>query len=113
VAIFRDAQLYPSADVDCSIVNAIFNGQLENHLAREIAAAVLPLGLSPKVLPEFIGALAANNQKLLISVPGVTPQIIGAGVQALKEAYLVSFRYIWVAAGAFMFIAAIGQSPSA
>ncbi len=45
-----------------------------------------------------------------MAIPGVTPQIIGAGVHALKGAYLKSFRYLWVAAGVFAVFAAIRWS---
>jgi hypothetical protein len=68
---------------------------------------VLPLGLPATSLPALIGDLAANNQTALGSVPGITPQIIGAGVGGLREAYNQGFRFVWVAAGCFMLLAAI------
>jgi hypothetical protein len=60
-------------------------------------------------LGTFIDALSSNNQTALAMVPGVTPQIIGAGVNGLQQAYLMSFRYVWVAAGAFSVVAGIGK----
>ena len=68
---------------------------------------MLPLGLPATSLPALIGDLAANNQTALGSVPGITPQIIGAGVGGLREAYTQGFRFVWVAAGCFMLLAAI------
>jgi hypothetical protein len=68
---------------------------------------VLPLGLPATSLPALIGDLAANNQTALGSVPGITPQIIGAGVGGLREAYNLGFRFVWIAAGCFMVLAAI------
>ena len=99
-----------SIDKKCSLVGAIFNSGISQHLGSDIASAVLPLGLSPEVLPDFIGALSTNEQKALMAIPGVTPQIIGAGLHALKGAYLKSFRYLWVAAGAFAVFAALRWS---
>ena len=93
-----------------AVFNAIFNSSISKYLGPDIAAAVLPLGLSPKVLPAFVGALASNNQKALIQIPGVTPQIIGAGVHALKTAYLHAFRYVWISAAVFTFVAVICRS---
>ena len=92
------------------VYTAIFNAKMSANLGSQIAAAVLPLGLSPKVLPEFIGALAENDVGALMKIPGVTPQIIGAGVKGLKTAYLLSLRYVWVTAGCLSLVAAIGWS---
>lgn len=78
-------------------VTAIFNSKI-SHLGSNIAAAVLPLGFPPSELPGFIGALAGNDQAALAKIPGVTPQIIGAGVHALQTSYLSSFRGVWIAA---------------
>jgi hypothetical protein len=68
---------------------------------------VLPLGLPESSLPALIGDLAANNQTAIATVPGITPQIIGAGVGGLFKAYSLGFRFVWVAAGCFMVLAAI------
>jgi hypothetical protein len=70
---------------------------------------VLPLGLAPSSLPDFITALTANDKNALQSIPHVTPQIIQAGVGGLLNAYLSSFRYVWVTAAAFALAAAIGS----
>lgn len=43
---------------------------------------------------------------------GITPQIIGAGVGALFDAYALAFRYVWVAAGCFTVVAVICESCS-
>lgn len=90
--------------------NAIFTAKFTANLGPKIAGAVLPLGLPASSLPAFIGDLAANNQTDLATVPGVTGQIIGAGVGGLFEAYSIGFRFVWVAAGTFMLLAAICKS---
>lgn len=84
------------ASISLPINNAIFNSQIQKHLGPGIAAAVLPLGLSPDVLGRFIEALSANNQAALAGIPGVTPEIIQAGVHALQAAYVSSFRIMWI-----------------
>ena len=76
-------------------------------MGPKIAAAVLPLGLPATSLTALIDDLAADNQTALGSVPGITPQIIGAGVEGLREAYSLGFRFVWIAAGCFMVLATI------
>lgn len=84
------------ASISLPINNAIFNSQVKKYLGPGIAAAVLPLGLSPDVLGRFIEALSANNQAALAGIPGVTPKIIQAGAHALQAAYVSSFRIMWI-----------------
>jgi hypothetical protein len=43
-----------------------------------------------------------------MSVPGINPEIIGAGVLGLQEAYLYSFRWIWVTAACLSLLGMIG-----
>jgi hypothetical protein len=91
------------------VYTAIFNAKISSNLGPQIAGAVLPLGLSPKVLPEFIGLLAEDNVPALLRIPGVTPQILGAGAEGLKMAYLLSLRYVWFTAACLSGVAAIGS----
>ncbi|KAK5043481.1 hypothetical protein LTR84_011950 [Exophiala bonariae] len=95
--------------VSLAIYNAIFNAQIEKNLGPSIASSVLPLGLSTQVLPDFIGALVSGDRSALLSLPNVTPEIIEAGILGLKEAYLSSFRYVWVCAAVFSFVGAVGK----
>lgn len=87
--------------------NAIFTAKFSANLGPKIAGAVLPLGLPLSSLPALIGDLASNNQTALPSVPGITPQIIGAGVGGLFEAYSIGFRYVWICAGCLTVIGAV------
>ncbi len=51
----------------------------------------------------------SGDQNALAAIPGVTPGIIAAGLRGLKSTYLASYRYFWIAAGAFFFVAAIAS----
>lgn len=92
--------------IGIAIYTALFNDQL-NRIGDNVAAAVLPKGLSPDALPQFIGALSAHNQTALMAVPGVTPEIIGAGATALVDTFINGFSHVWIAASCFVGLAAI------
>lgn len=93
------------------VVSAIFNTKLNSTLGSSIAAAVLPLGFPPQELEAFIGALAGQDKAALAQLPGVTPQIIGAGVHALQTSFLESFKNVWIAAAVFSGVTVIGKNP--
>ncbi|KFY39710.1 hypothetical protein V495_05775 [Pseudogymnoascus sp. VKM F-4514 (FW-929)] len=95
--------------IGLAIYNAILVGKLNTNLGPRIAAAVLPLGLPMSSLPDFITALNNQNTAALGKIPGVTGQIIGAGLGGLREAYTQGFRFIWVAAGCFTVAAAVAS----
>jgi len=91
--------------------NAIFNSVLKEKLVSNIAPAVVPLGLPLSSLEPFIGSLASNAPPATIAaIPGVTPEIIGAGVTALKTSFLQSFKWVYVAAAVLSAVGAIGMS---
>ena len=89
--------------------NAILSGHLNTHLGANIAAAVLPLGLPETSLGDLITALADQDNAALAGVPGISNEIIGAAVGALKSTYSVAFRWVWVSAGSFTIVAAVGK----
>ena len=60
-----------------------------------VASAVVPLGLEPAYLPDFIGNLALGNIPAVLRIPGVTPQMLGAGFTAYQKAWAESVRYGW------------------
>lgn len=75
-----------------AIGNAIFNSQIGKNVPKDVATAVLPLGLSPQSLGPFIQALANQDNQALVTITGVTPQIIQAGAHGLQQAYITSLR---------------------
>ncbi|KAH0288255.1 hypothetical protein KCU62_g5356, partial [Aureobasidium sp. EXF-3399] len=95
--------------VGLAIYTSIFDAQLSSELPQKIASATIPLGLSQTSVGLLIKALAQNDQAALMKIPGITSAIIDAAVSALKQAYLVSFRYIWIAAAAFSLLAIIAS----
>jgi hypothetical protein len=83
-----------------------------NHLGDNIAAVVVPLGLSPQDLGAFIGALTSRNDAALFQIPGVTAPMVGAAAGALLETYSSAFRSVWIAASCFVGLAGIRKFRS-
>lgn len=75
---------------------AIFSTRLSTELPAQIAARTLPLGFNPQYLGQLIGGLNTHNTPAIMSIPGITPVIIGAGVEGLKAAFIAATKYIWV-----------------
>ncbi|EXJ75906.1 uncharacterized protein A1O5_00414 [Cladophialophora psammophila CBS 110553] len=88
--------------VGLAIINAIFASGLSANLAPKVANAVVPLGLPKTSIGPLIGALSSGNAALLEKVPGVSPEIISAAGLAIKQAYVVSFRNVFICGAAFM-----------
>lgn len=96
-----------AASVFTAIYVAAFSQRLKEKLPSYVGAAAAKAGLSPQSLKAFVTALAANDQAALLQVQGVTPQIISAGVAALKSAYADSIRVVYIIAAPFGVAAAI------
>ncbi|KAH8896302.1 MFS general substrate transporter [Thozetella sp. PMI_491] len=78
--------------IGIAIYNALFSDEM-SHLPQNIANAVIPDGLSPDNPGQFIVALTSHNQTAVAIVPGVTPQIIGNGLDALLDTYILAFPH--------------------
>ncbi|EXK76588.1 hypothetical protein FOQG_18675 [Fusarium oxysporum f. sp. raphani 54005] len=87
--------------VGLAIDNAVLNSTLEKELPKKIGAAALSLGLPPSSLPALINALASQSRDAVKAVPGISPEIAQAAVEAMKRAYLVAFRNAWIVSAAF------------
>jgi hypothetical protein len=79
------------------------------HLAPNISAAVSAAGLPTDSINSFVTDLLAQNKTALPSIPGVNPDVIGAGVDALLDTYSTGFRNVWVSAVPFIVLATIGM----
>ena len=96
-----------SATIFTAIFAAVLNPHLMTKIPTYVAEAVAAAGLPSSSTPQFIGALASNNQTALANVPGVTPVIIEEGVLALQHAYADSLRVIYIIAAPFGVLACV------
>ncbi|KAI0128994.1 major facilitator superfamily domain-containing protein [Xylariales sp. AK1849] len=92
--------------IGIAIYQAVFTSAMSN-LGDNIAHAATAAGLPAESVPDFITDLAAQNTTALLTVPGVTPDIIQAGAGALLGTYASGFHNVWVSAVAFVSLAAI------
>lgn len=85
-----------------SITQAVFVTILDNKLASNIPKYVIPSALAaglPKTsLSALLKGLAAGD---FSSIPGITPSVVAAAVDANKEAYVQSFKIVYLAGVAF------------
>lgn len=95
--------------IGLAIYNAILNHSISANVGEKMAAATIPLGLPSSSLEELIPAMLQNDQAALAQVPGADAEILAAAGGALKETYVIGFRNIWIAAGAFSVVALIGR----
>lgn len=95
------------ATVFTALYGALVGNRLEDYIPNYITRAVLTAGLPPTSLGAFIGALTTYDFAALPLVPGVTPQVIGAGVAALKQAYADGIRIVYYIAAPVAFVAVI------
>ncbi|KAK5406884.1 hypothetical protein LTR06_008379 [Exophiala xenobiotica] len=84
-----------------AIINAISASGLSDNITPKVTAAVIPLGLPKSSVRPLIAALGANNATALHEVPGSTAQIISAAELALKQAYVVAFRHVFIFGAVF------------
>jgi hypothetical protein len=94
--------------VGLAIYNAIFNEAM-TKLGRNVGEAVVPKGLAVEDVPGFVAALASRNETAVRATPGITLEIVNSGVAALLDTYVVAFRHVWIAAGCFLVLAAVGK----
>lgn len=78
-------------------------------MPSKVSQAALQNGLPEASLPALILALVGGQPDQLAKIPGVTTEIIGAAVHALKEAYLGSFHSVWIAAACLSACGLIGR----
>ncbi|KAK6387627.1 hypothetical protein LTS17_000896 [Exophiala oligosperma] len=93
--------------VGVAVHTAIFTNGLTANLFPKVTAAVVPLGVSQETVAPLIAALQAGNAAALAKLPGVTGQVIAAAGLALKKAYLVGFRNVFICGAAFAFFGII------
>lgn len=95
--------------IGLAIFNAVFAHGLTQNLVPKIAAAVTPLGLPTQEIGPLIQGLSMGNLTMVGAIPGITPTIIGAAGLAMSKAYVIAFRYVFIAGGAFSVVAIISK----
>jgi hypothetical protein len=96
-----------AASMFTAIYSAVVNGRIAKYVPSYVAEAAIRAGLPPASVPAFVGALASNNVTALPHIPGVTPLVIGAGVNALKQALADGIRAVFMIAAPFGAVACI------
>lgn len=77
------------------------SSKIKHYFATEVAPAALKAGLSVEVVPTFLQYLAAGNKKGLLTLPGVTPEILQTVFAAATSAYAKSYQLIYLVSLAF------------
>lgn len=97
-----------SSTIFTAIYTTAFSRRLKTYMPQYISIAVLQAGLPPGSVPAFVQSLAqGSNATALSEIPGVTPAIISAGLEALKQAYADAVRIIWIIAAPFGVVACV------
>ncbi|KIW19365.1 hypothetical protein PV08_03660 [Exophiala spinifera] len=96
--------------IGLSIINAIFASTLTSNLAPKVTKAVVPLGINNTDIGPLIGALTSGNMELAQSIPGISPEIIAAAGLAIKQAYVLSFRNVFICGAVLMAVGIIVSS---
>lgn len=91
-----------------AIYSATVSDRFAKYIPSYVAEVAVRAGLPLSSVPAFVGALASNNATALPEIPGVSPLIIDAGVNAFKQAFADGVRAVFMIAapfGALAFIA--------
>lgn len=90
-----------------SIYSSILTTEASKHIPQKVMPAALAAGLPSESLPALFAGITAGN---FTAVPGISPEIIAATGSAVKEAYSLSFRTVYLCTlpfGVLLIIAAL------
>jgi hypothetical protein len=79
-----------------------------SHAGDRIAQAALAAGLPTSSLEQFVGNLMHHNETGVQQTPGVTPDIVEAGLNVLLGTFAKGFQHVWITAAAFVSLAVVG-----
>lgn len=88
----------------------VFQQRLTDVLPTTIAGAVGKAGLAVAQIPALIEGLVAQNATAVGAVPGLTPAILLAADEAIKESYLEAFKRVYLVSIAFGVAAIIASA---
>lgn len=74
---------------------------------NDAVPAIVAAGLPVTSVKAFLAAAATGKESAFLAVPGISPEIIEAGVVALTQAYAHAFRITWLATLGFGLLAVI------
>lgn len=95
--------------IGLAIYNAVFATTISRELVPRMEKAVVPLGIAASEIPKLIPALTRHNAKAVAAIPGMTHEIARVAERVFKDAHMVAFRWVWVAAGSFAFVALVAS----
>lgn len=90
-----------------AIYSAAVGNQMKVKLPKYVAAAALAAGLPAQYLMPFIGGIAEKDPAAVSAIPGITPNIVEAGIAAANHAIADSFRIVYIIAAPFGVVACI------
>lgn len=82
--------------VTTSVYIAVFRSRLTSAISARIPPAVIAAGLPASSVSGFIQVLAANDPSALMTISGVTPNIIAIGTATYKQAFADSIRIVFI-----------------
>lgn len=96
-----------AATVFTAIYAAAFSSRLTSKLPSYVAEAAAQAGLPEASLKAFVGSFLAKDESALAGIAGVTPGVIAAASQGLKQAFADSLRVVYIIAIPFGVVACI------
>lgn len=87
--------------VAVAVYGALFSQGLTKNLYPKVSDAVVPLGVSETEVGPLIADLSAGATEAALNLPGVTIKVVEAAGAALKSAYIIGFRNVFICAAAF------------
>lgn len=90
-----------------AVLNAIINGRLSSHLGGAVGDAAIGAGLPRASVPELLEALDAGTLFDGIGIPGATPEVLAAAVEASRAEYAHAYRLAWASVIPFVVLAIV------
>ncbi|KAI1246824.1 hypothetical protein MGN70_010707 [Eutypa lata] len=90
-----------------AVLNAIINGRLSSHLGGAVGDAAIGAGLPTASVPELLEALDAGTLFDGIGIPGATPEVLAAAVEASRAEYAHAYRLAWASVIPFVVLAIV------
>ncbi|KAK5047700.1 hypothetical protein LTR84_006365 [Exophiala bonariae] len=94
--------------VGIAIYSSLFSNKISRELVPKVATAIVQAGLPVTSVEAFLVALTSGVPPSVEFVPGITPEIFAAGVDAMKDVYASGFRLIYLVGMAFGLLACLG-----